>query len=84
MGPEALEPEAAAAFRKWLGERSVPVYFAGPLLPEGEKAATAEKGQSPLGLEIQAFLDGELQTRGENSVLYVSANLARVRMSVQF
>lgn len=77
MGPEALEPEGAAAFRKWLGERSTMVYFAGPLLPEGEGAAALEKGQSPLCLEIQAFLDRELQTRGENSVLYVSVDLAR-------
>ncbi|KAM5530977.1 hypothetical protein V8D89_015359 [Ganoderma adspersum] len=72
MGPEALEPEPAAALRKWLGELSTPIYFAGPLLPEGERAATAEKEQSPLGSEIQAFLDRELQTRGENSVLYIS------------
>ena len=76
MGPEALEPDCAAAFRKWLGERSTPVYFAGPLLPEGEGAAAAEKGQSPLGIEIQAFLDRELQTRGENSILYVSSRLS--------
>ena len=75
MGPEALEPESAAALRKWLRELSTPVYFAGPLLPEGERAAIAEKEQSPLGLEIQAFLDRELQTRGENSVLYVSTEL---------
>ncbi|PIL36220.1 hypothetical protein GSI_01881 [Ganoderma sinense ZZ0214-1] len=70
MGPEALEPESAAALRKWFGDLSTPVYFAGPLLPEGEKAATAEKDQSPLGSEIQVFLDRKLQTCGENSISF--------------
>ena len=75
MSPEAFEPEAAAAFRKWFEERSTPVHFVGPLIPDGDKAEAQEKSQSPLSKDIQAFLDRQLQMRGENSVLYVRSDL---------
>lgn len=73
MSPAALEPkEAVVAFRQWLGGLGKKVYFAGPLVPEGANADAGEKTGSPVALQIQAFLDRQLQEKGQHSVLYVS------------
>ncbi|KAI0775764.1 UDP-Glycosyltransferase/glycogen phosphorylase [Trametes elegans] len=73
MSPESLEPEEATeAFRKWLGDLGKKVYFTGPLIPDGKKADAGEESESPFAQQIQAFLDRELQERGEKSVLYIS------------
>lgn len=72
MSPAALEPEeAVVAFRQWLGSLGKKVYFAGPLVPEGANADSGEKAGSPVALQIQAFLDRQLQEKGKHSVLYV-------------
>lgn len=73
MSPAALEPEeAVVAFRQWLGSLGKKVYFAGPLVPEGANADSGEKAGSPVALQIQTFLDRQLQEKGQHSVLYVS------------
>ncbi|KAJ8469425.1 hypothetical protein ONZ51_g8997 [Trametes cubensis] len=73
MGPEALDPEeSSSALRQWLNGLGKSVYFSGPLLPDGKKAAAEEQRASPLGEKTIAFLDRELQEKGEKSVLYIS------------
>ncbi|KAL1942863.1 hypothetical protein VTO73DRAFT_5103 [Trametes versicolor] len=73
MSPAALEPEdAVVAFRQWLGSLGKKVYFTGPLVPEGANADSGEKAGSPVALQIQAFLDRQLQEKGKHSVLYIS------------
>ena len=80
MGPEALDPEeSSSALRQWLNGLGKSVYFSGPLLPDGKKAAAEEQRASPLGEKTIAFLDRELQEKGEKSVLYVRINRRRLK-----
>ncbi len=72
MSPAALEPEeAVVAFRQWLSSLGKKVYFTGPLVPDGANADAGEKTASPVGQQIHAFLDRQLQEKGKHSVLYV-------------
>ncbi|OJT07393.1 UDP-glycosyltransferase 87A1 [Trametes pubescens] len=73
MSPAALEPEeAVVAFRQWLGSLGKKVYFTGPLMPDGANADAGEKTASPVGQQIHAFLDRQMQEKGKHSVLYIS------------
>ncbi|KAI0329394.1 UDP-Glycosyltransferase/glycogen phosphorylase [Cubamyces sp. BRFM 1775] len=73
MSPEALDPEeSSSSCRQWLNSVGKSVYFTGPLLPDGKKAALEEQRASPVAEKISAFLDRELEEKGEKSVLYIS------------
>ncbi|OJT07325.1 Anthocyanidin 3-O-glucosyltransferase 5 [Trametes pubescens] len=67
------QPEATNAIRAFYAERgSGSVFYAGPLLPSGAKAVSAEKTLSQNGTGIMDFLDEKLKSVGERSVLYLS------------
>ncbi|KAL1948023.1 hypothetical protein VTO73DRAFT_12098 [Trametes versicolor] len=58
-------PEATAAFRDWFSETSRRVYFAGPLVAMRRAEEQDRDG-------VLAFLDTQLESRGERCVVYIS------------
>lgn len=67
--PEIYEPECIEGMRKWFGARGV--YACGPLMPVGQAANAIEKNESARSAQIDQFLDGILQFRGDRTLLYV-------------
>ncbi|KAI0821624.1 UDP-Glycosyltransferase/glycogen phosphorylase [Trametes gibbosa] len=65
-------PRATTALREWLGKNAQKAFYAGPLLPSGEKSFAIEKTSSLSGDEILVFLNEKFESRGERSVLYIS------------
>ena len=77
-------PENTVEVRKWFAETSRKVYFAGPLLPSGEKAATTERLASQDGQNIITFLDKQAATRGQRSVIYVGVRRLSNRSCAEY
>ncbi|KAF8518320.1 UDP-Glycosyltransferase/glycogen phosphorylase [Gautieria morchelliformis] len=75
----AYEPKSLEAMRAWLGETNRPVYAIGPLIPPGfgdtglsDVAKQMEFASSNNGDEFDTFLENQLKSHGERSVIYVS------------
>lgn len=64
-------PENTVTVKKWFAETSRKICYAGPLIPSGEQATAAEQRSSQDGDSIVSFLDKNLASRGERSVIYV-------------
>ncbi|KAF8459776.1 UDP-Glycosyltransferase/glycogen phosphorylase [Gautieria morchelliformis] len=75
----AYEPKSLEAMRTWLGETNRPVYAIGPLIPPGfgdtglsDVAKRMEFASSNNGDESNTFLENQLKSHGERSIIYVS------------
>ncbi|KAI8989204.1 hypothetical protein BD414DRAFT_536502 [Trametes punicea] len=68
-----LNPQASAALRAFMAQNNKEVYCARPLIPQGHPApsglAVAATGQAD---HLKIFMDEQLKTRGERSLIYVS------------
>ncbi|KAI0649587.1 UDP-Glycosyltransferase/glycogen phosphorylase [Trametes meyenii] len=68
MDAADYHPEAVAALRKWFGNTSREIVYAGPLVPQGRQDSAPDENANG----AIAFLDAQLQSRGKRSVILIS------------
>ncbi|KAI0690405.1 UDP-Glycosyltransferase/glycogen phosphorylase [Cerioporus squamosus] len=61
-------PEATKQIRSYFEETGRKIYYAGPLIPEGEE----DTSKDPRSEKISQFLDEKLASHGERSVIYIA------------
>ncbi|OCB90742.1 UDP-Glycosyltransferase/glycogen phosphorylase [Sanghuangporus baumii] len=66
-----FEGAALSKFQEWFGSK--PVLAVGPLSPPASvEDVEREKSKSPIGQEVEVFLNNALDEFGQNSVVYIS------------
>ena len=61
-------PDTTKQLRAFFKETGRTIYYAGPLMPQGEE----DTSKDPRAEKISSFLDEKLAAHGEKSVIYVS------------
>ncbi|PIL36221.1 hypothetical protein GSI_01882 [Ganoderma sinense ZZ0214-1] len=65
-------PENTVAVKKWFAETARKICYAGALIPSGEQATAGEQRSSQDGDSIISFLNNQVASHGENSVIYIT------------
>ncbi len=60
-------PEVTEQIRSYFAETGRKIYYAGPLIPEGEE----DTSKDPRSEKVSKFLEDKLVSHGEKSVIYV-------------